>query len=277
MADKKQTKKKEEEVELVRLNKVLASRSKLSRREADTAISEGRVKVASKVITNPATQVRPDVTLFLDNRFLKQDDGEFTVLVYNKGKGELVTHKDPQGRKTIFHVLPTKYRHFLPVGRLDFASEGLILLTDSAEVAELLMNSEIERVYNLKIDGPITEAMKEAMKEGLELEDATAGAHEKSDIKSMSFKPFVSYKILKESKNFSRLRVTINEGKNRELRRFFGHFGRKVMDLKRVAFGEISLNNLPTNKRRFISKQEYHHLHLFLNASRKEKITYKNN
>jgi 23S rRNA pseudouridine2605 synthase len=261
---------RKEEAPEMRLNKLVASRSKLSRREADKAIEEGRVKIATKVVTNPGAQVKKDVVLFLDNRFLKQDDGEFTVLVYNKGKGELVTHNDPQGRKTIFHVLPTKYRHFLPIGRLDFASEGLILLTDSAEVAQRLMESDIPRTYNVKIDGPLTEPMFEAMREGLVLDDARAGGHEKSHITRMNFAPFLNYKVLKVGAKTSRIRVTITEGQNRELRRFFAAFERKVMDLKRVGFGEVTLDNLPTNKRRYLSKQEYHHLHLFLNDARKE-------
>jgi 23S rRNA pseudouridine2605 synthase len=257
--------------EEVRLNKLVASRSTLSRRDADKAIEEGRLKVNNKIIKNPGTKVLEDATLTLDNRNLKPKDNEFTVFVYNKGKGELVTHKDPQGRKTIFHVLPTKYRHFIPIGRLDFASEGLILLTDSAEVAERLMTSHIPRVYNLKIDGPLTEPVFDAMREGLHLEDARAGGHEHSKITHMDFAPFHSYKILKESAKYSRIRVTITEGKNRELRRFFAAFERKILDLKRVGFGEVTLDNLPTNKRRYLSKQEYHHLHQFLNEARAEK------
>jgi 23S rRNA pseudouridine2605 synthase len=119
------------------------------------------------------------------------------------------------------------------------------------------MESGLDRTYNLKLDKPITEEMITAMKEGLVLDDARAGGHEKSKIYSMEFAPFAHFEIRAEGKNFSKLRVTITEGKNRELRRFFAHFEAKVLDLKRVAFGGIELDNLPTNKTRFFTRREY--------------------
>jgi 23S rRNA pseudouridine2605 synthase len=106
--------------------------------------------------------------------------------------------------------------------------------------------------------------MIEAMREGLVLDDARAGAHEKSKIYSMEFAPFAHFEIRAEGKNFSKLRVTIREGKNRELRRFFAHFEAKVLDLKRVSFGGIDLNNLPTNKTRYFTRREYDDVHQFM-------------
>jgi len=106
--------------------------------------------------------------------------------------------------------------------------------------------------------------MEEAMLEGLELKDATKGAHKKSKIKSMSFKPFLGYSIIKNQPNYSILKVAIAEGKNRELRRFFASFDREVVDLKRLEFAEIKLNNLPTGKTRYLNRSEYNALHNFL-------------
>jgi 23S rRNA pseudouridine2605 synthase len=106
--------------------------------------------------------------------------------------------------------------------------------------------------------------MEEAMREGLFLDDARAGGHEKSKIYSMEFSPFIHYEIRATSENFTKLRVTIAEGKNRELRRFFGHFQANVLDLKRVAFGGIELNNLPTNKIRYFTRREYDDTHKYL-------------
>jgi len=80
----------------------------------------------------------------------------------------------------------------------------------------------------------------------------------------MEFAPFAGFEIRGEGKNFSKLRVTITEGKNRELRRFFAHFEAKVLDLKRVSFGGIDLNNLPTNKTRFFTRREYDDVHQFM-------------
>jgi 23S rRNA pseudouridine2605 synthase len=193
------------------------------------------------------------------------------VLVYHKQKGELVTKKDDRGRKTIYENLSKRYHHFIPIGRLDFASEGLLLLTDSSEVATILMNSALERVYYLKIKGSVTDEMIEAMKNGLIAENATKGAHPKSKIKSMEFSPFLYYKIIKNDPRYSKLKVAINEGKNRELRRFFGYFDADVVDLKRVEFGGVSLDNLPKGKSRFLSKSEYHSLHTFINSLKSSK------
>ena len=209
----------------------------------------------------------------IKNHPVKQKkQGEVTMVVYNKPKGVLVTKKDDRGRATIYHKLPGRYRHFVPLGRLDYASEGLLLLTDAPEVAEALMTSDLPRTYNIKIDKPVTQPMIDAMRGGLHLDDASAGAHEKSDIRSMDFAPFSQFELRGQTGKYTKLRVTITEGKNREIRRFFAHFGATVVDLKRVSFWEISLNNLPTNKTRYFTRKEYDSLHKYLKkAKRKEK------
>lgn len=255
--------------EKIRLNKAIASRSRYSRREADRLIAEGRVNIARKVITDLATMVDIDSEIFIDGKRLAAKSEEFTVIVYSKPKGELVTKRDPEGRRTIYDSLPSRFAHFMPVGRLDYASEGLILLSDSSEVVDTLMRSSLERVYNIKIDGFVTPAIENAMSEGLDLEDATAGAHSKTEIVSMNFAPFVAWRVEKNHPKYSRLKVILTEGKNREIRRFFGHFKRVVLDLKRVSYGNISLNALPVGKTRFLDKKEYHWLHGFLKESQK--------
>ncbi len=247
----------------MRLNKYISHNTKYSRREADKLIEEGEVTLNKKVLKDFGYEVEEGDHIYVKGRPVKPTK-EVTVIVYNKPKGVLVTKKDDRGRATIYHKLPGKYRHFVPVGRLDYASEGLLLLTDSPEVATALMESNLDRTYNLKIDKPVTQEMINAMQEGLVLEDARAGAHEKSKIHSMEFAPFVHFEIRAEGKNFTKLRVTITEGKNRELRRFFAHFEAKVLDLKRVSFGGIELNNLPTNKTRYFTRREYDDLHKFM-------------
>jgi len=257
----------------MRLNKYIAHNSKYSRRDADRLIEAGEVYVNKKPMKAFGYEVEEGDFVTVRGRPVKQRT-ELTVIVYNKPKGVLVTKKDDRGRATIYHKLPGKFRHFLPVGRLDYASEGLLILTDSPRVAEVLMRSDLPRTYNLKIDKPVTEEMVAAMKEGLVLEDARAGAHSGSQITSMVFKPFDAFELRSQGKRFTKLRVTISEGKNRELRRFFAHFNANVLDLKRVAFGEIELNNLPTNKTRYFSRREYDDLYKFLkqhSASRPKK------
>jgi 23S rRNA pseudouridine2605 synthase len=150
------------------------------------------------------------------------------------------------------------------VGRLDYASEGLLLLSDSSQVVDKLMHGELERVYNIKVKGAINDKLIKAMQEGLILDDASKGAHAKSEIGAMEFAPFYAYHVIKSTPTYSKLKVAISEGKNRELRRFFAHFGNDVVDLKRIAYGGIELNALPTGKIRFLSKQEYNSLHQFM-------------
>ena len=253
--------------ETMRLNKYISHNTKYSRREADKLIEEGEVTLNKKVLKDFGYEVEEGDHIYVKGKAVKESK-ELTIIVYNKPKGVLVTKKDDRGRATIYHKLPGKYRHFVPVGRLDYASEGLLLLTDSPEVATALMESGLDRTYNLKIDKPITPEMITAMKEGLVLDDARAGAHEKSKIFSMEFAPFAHFEVRSEGQSFSKLRVTITEGKNRELRRFFAHFEAKVLDLKRVAFGGIELNNLPTNKTRYFTRREYDDVHKFMKRRR---------
>lgn len=242
---------------MMRLNKFIAHYSTYSRREADAAVLKGAVKIGGKVETNPATQVdERNADVYVHSKKVSPKD-IITVIAYNKKKGELVTKDDPRGRKIIYDTLDHKYRHFIPVGRLDYASEGLLLLTDSSVVATILMNSDLERVYKIKIKGSVTPGMEDAMKKGLELKDASAGAHSHSKVTSMTFAPFAAYRIEKNAENYSILKVSIIEGQNRELRRFFAHFGTEVADLKRISYGGIELNNLPDGKTRFLTRSEY--------------------
>ena len=256
----------------MRLNKYISHNTKYSRREADRLIEAGEVTLNKQPLQDFAYEVQEDDRIFVKGKLVKEKSNEVTVIVYNKPKGVLVTKKDDRGRATIYHKLPGKFRHFVPIGRLDYASEGLLLLTDNIEVATALMESGLDRTYNLKIDKPVTQEMIDAMQEGLVLDDARAGAHEKSKIYSMEFAPFAHFEIRAEGKSFTKLRVTITEGKNRELRRFFAHFDAKVLDLKRVAFGGIELNNLPTNKTRFFSRKEYDDVHQFMKRKKANAI-----
>jgi 23S rRNA pseudouridine2605 synthase len=162
----------------MRLNKYIAHYSSYSRREADEVIQKGFVTINGETEPNPAYQVQERDSVTLHGRTVTPTE-KFTVIVYHKKKGELVTKNDPQGRRTVYESLDAKYKHFIPVGRLDFATEGLLLFTDASYVATALMESDLERIYNVKINGPVTERMIKAMDEGLELDDATAGAHKK--------------------------------------------------------------------------------------------------
>ncbi|TWO30592.1 pseudouridine synthase [Campylobacter hyointestinalis] len=251
----------------MRINKFISHNTNYSRREADELIKNGKVTVNNKVIDNLATDVKDDDKVKIGSRLIRLKK-EFSVIVYNKQKGELVTKKDDRGRKTIYDALPHGFSKFISIGRLDFASEGLLLLTDAPAIAQALMDSDIEREYYLKIKGEITPNVITAMQEGFFAKDATKGAHAKTKQISMDFKPFLAYKIISFSGGYTRLKVIINEGQNRELRRFFGYFDLEVMDLKRVSFGRVSLDQLGEGKWRYFTNSEYDDLRDFLKQNR---------
>lgn len=251
----------------MRLNQFISHHTQYSRREADRLILDGRVNIEKQKATPTSTLLKGQ-RVFIDGKALRPKSKHFTAIIYHKPKGELVSKKDDRDRKTIYHSLNREFIHFTPVGRLDYASEGLLILSDNKEVVSKLMESKLERTYLLKLNGSITQAMQEAMQEGLELKDARAGGHKKSKLSCMHFAPFSDFTIIKNSRNYSKIKVAITEGKNRELRRFFAHFQREVLDLKRIAYGFVSLNALPCGKTRFFNKDEYKALHQFLNQTK---------
>ena len=160
---------KNNEEDLIRLNKFISHNSKYSRREADKLIEQGRVSLNNIIVTNLATKVLEDDIIEIDNKKVWHNPNkQYTVLVYNKQKGELVTKHDPRGRKTIFDSISKQYSHYTPIGRLDYASEGVLLLTDSVDVVNKLMHSNLERTYKLKVNGAITDEIIKSMENGME-------------------------------------------------------------------------------------------------------------
>ncbi len=252
----------------MRLNKFIAHHTKYSRRDADKLIFDGAVKVNGAICTNPATQIEAGDKVSVKGNPVTQKKN-YTFIVYNKPKGELVTKKDDRGRKTIFHSLPTRLRGMRYVGRLDFASEGLLILGDAVDIVDILSNSDLPRVYKVKIKGDITPNIIDAMKRGVELNNRK-GAHEQNKINQLELQPFINFEIIKNTPTYSTLKVAIAEGKNRELRRFFANFDREVVDLKRISYGWVSLNNLKPGKWRYFEPDEYNLLHDYLKMLKKE-------
>jgi len=121
-------------MEKTRLNKFISHNTNYSRREADELIKAGKVSIAGRVVSDLATSVDEDDKVRINGRLIKLKK-EFTVIVYHKQKGELVSKKDDRGRKTIYDTLDKKFAKFVSVGRLDYASEGLLLLTDAPAIA----------------------------------------------------------------------------------------------------------------------------------------------
>lgn len=257
----------------MRLNQFISIHSKYSRREADRLIQSGAVKIGHKIadirtplpkeILDNIDSVSNEYRIFIHGKELKYLAAKsYSAIVYHKPKGELVSKSDTRDRRLIYDSLGKKYAHFMPVGRLDFASEGLLILSDSKEVVRRLMESRLPRIYAIKIDTKIQDSMIHAMREGITLKDARAGGHRLSNITSMDFEP-MDFEIIKNG-HISKLKVLLKGGKNRELRRFFAHFNANILDLRRISYGFIHLNHLKVGKMRYFSKQEYEDLREFL-------------
>lgn len=217
-----------------RLQKVLANAGMGSRREIEGWISAGRVMVnnelahlGQRVVLTDQIKVdgRP-----VANRRLEAPERE--VLVYNKPEGELVTRKDPEGRRTVFERLPKlKHGRWIPVGRLDLNSSGLLLLTTDGELANRLMHPsrQVEREYAVRVMGEITGEQLKQLTHGVELEDGPARFEEIVESGGEGINRW--------------FHVVIMEGRQREVRRIWEAVGATVNRLKRVRYGSVILES----------------------------------
>jgi 23S rRNA pseudouridine2605 synthase len=196
-----------------------------SRREIETWIAAGRVTVNGAVAKLGDRAGAQDV-IAVDGKEVRQPGkGTARVLLYHKPVGELVTRRDPAGRKTVFDSLPSG--RWVAVGRLDFNTSGLLLLTDSGELANRLMHPryELEREYLVRVQGTPDLAK---LRQGVPLEDGPAA--------------FSSIAEEREGRGTNRwYRVTLREGRNREVRRLFEAVSTRVSTLRRVRYGPVAL------------------------------------
>ncbi len=215
-----------------KLQKVLAAQGLGSRREMERQIESGRVKVNGQVAILGARVGAGDKIDCDGRKFVVPAPAakEVRVLLYNKPEGEICSVKDPEGRRTVFDRLPRlKQGRWISVGRLDFNTSGLLLFTDSGELANRLMHpsSEIDREYLVRVQGEVTEAAIEVLKEGVLLEEGVAkftdiqpGGEENKGSNSWFY-------------------CTLMEGRNREVRRLWESQELRVSRLKRVRYGPI--------------------------------------
>lgn len=220
-------------VETEKLQKILARVGLGSRRELERWIEEGRVSVNGKIAklgdrASLSDQIRVDGQL----QQISKDhaDGLPTVLMYHKPEGEICTRHDPQNRPTVFDHLPRLHqKRWVMVGRLDINSSGLLLFTDSGELANKLMHpsSEIEREYAVRVLGGLDDSMIKELLEGVRLEDGLA-----------KFDSIVPGDGLGANRWYY---VTLKEGRNREIRRMFEVFEKQVSRLVRIRFGDVHL------------------------------------
>ena len=210
------------------MQKLLAAAGLGSRREIETWIAAGRVSVNGQV-AKLGDKAGPSDAILVDGKAVKAaSTGRARVLLYHKPVGELVTRNDPQGRRTVFDSLPAG--RWVAVGRLDLNSAGLLLLTDSGELANRLMHPryELEREYLARIRGALTPAEEKRLLEGVPLDDGPAS--------------FDSIRRDRKGEGTNHwYRVVLKEGRNREVRRLFEALGHPVSRLIRVRYGPIFL------------------------------------
>jgi pseudouridine synthase len=228
---------------VMRLQKFLAGAGVSSRRKAEDLISAGKVKVNGEVVTELGTKIddAKDVVIVSGKKI---ESAETIWIALHKPRGYLSTRKDPEGRPTVYDLLPPALHTLFYVGRLDMDSEGLLLMTNDGDTANRLLHPryEVERVYEVLIRGELKPDRIERLLEGVELEDGIARAE--------------NVKVLGVTRNEMRLRLTLREGKKREVRRMLWAVGHKVLRLKRLSYGPIELERLPEGKWRKLNADE---------------------
>jgi 23S rRNA pseudouridine2605 synthase len=228
---------------VMRLQKFLAGAGVSSRRKAEDLISAGKVKVNGEVVTELGTKI-DDAKDVITVSGKKIESAETIWIALHKPRGYLSTRKDPEGRPTVYDLLPPALHTLFYVGRLDLDSEGLLLMTNDGDTANRLLHPryEVERVYEVLIRGELKPDRIDRLLEGVELEDGIARAE--------------TVKVLGVTRNEMRLRLALREGKKREVRRMLWAVGHKVLRLKRLSYGPIKLDRLPEGKWRKLSEDE---------------------
>lgn len=222
----------------VRLNRFLASCGVASRRSSEEFIRQGRVEINGTIVTDLSARVAPGDHVRFDGKLLREQS-PLTVIL-NKPVGYLCTRDDPEGRKTIYDLLPSKFSSLNYIGRLDFNSSGLLLLTTSGDLTERLTHPRyhVEKEYLVQLDRPLEGDATEKLLSGIHLAEGLAKAE------SVQF----------ETRR--RARVVLTQGYNRQIRRMFSKLGCKVKRLERVRIGQLTIPSLSTGEYRVLSPKE---------------------
>ena len=231
----------------MRINKFLAENGIASRRHADEMVAAGRVKINGET-ASLGTDVNEEDELVIDGQPLVRAEKKLEYYLMNKPKGVLSTVSDDRGRKTVMSLLPADAGRVFPVGRLDYSTEGLLLLTNDGDLANRLMHprNEIGKTYVAKVEGEVSEAELNKLRSGVVLDG----------IKTKKCK----VRLVGTENNVSRIEVVITEGRNRQVRRMFESINRDVIFLKRTAIGEIKLGGLYRGNFRELKDSEAEYL-----------------
>ena len=230
-----------------RIAKAIARSGFCSRRDAERIIAEGRVTLNGKLLDTPAINVTDKDRILIDGQPLPKRS-EVRLWRYHKPKGRVTTHRDPQGRPTVFEALPEDMPRAISVGRLDLNTEGLLLLTNDGDLARHLESPSTAwvRRYRIRVHGKVDQASLDRLRDGVEIEGIKYGP--------------IDARLDRVQGANAWLTLGLREGKNREVRRIMEHLGLEVGRLIRTSFGPFQLGELKTGaveevKRRILAEQ----------------------
>lgn len=229
----------------IRLQKYIADCGVTSRRKAELLITSGRVQVNGEVVMELGTKVNPDIDVILvDGHVADLNAVEKMYVVLHKPRGVMTTVNDPEGRETVMDMVKSISERIYPVGRLDYLSEGLLVLTNDGEVANLIMHPKfnVTKVYEVKVFGTVTEGILNKLRAGTYLEDGFVKPQSVRVIKQLPTKTWLEFRL--------------NEGKNREIRKLCEAVGLTVDKLKRLSIGGLTVDGIAPGKFRILSKHQ---------------------
>ena len=235
----------------MRLQKYMAECGVASRRRAEEMILEGKVTVNGVLIDQMGVQVQEGDEVRVEGRLIRPE-GEKRYVMYHKPAGEVTTVSDPEGRAAVLDHFRDYPVRLYPVGRLDYDSEGLLLLTNDGALTERMLHPShlVEKTYLARVTGQVSPEALCRLRGGVMLDD-----HKTAPAKA---------RIVKEETFATVVLVTIHEGRNRQVRRMFEELGHKVLQLRRVRFGPLELGDLPRGKWRELTTEEVRRLQAYL-------------
>jgi len=231
-----------------RIQKTIAHSGVLSRREAEKAILEGRVTLNGKTVTELGTQVNPcSDKIEVDHQLIKKIEKK-VYLALNKPRQVITSKKDPQNRVTVMDIIPKEFSHLNPAGRLDYDSEGLLILTNDGELLHRVTHPsfQVKKKYIVKTKGIPQASDLKTLTTGVKLEDGLG--------------KFNSVRIKEIRKDKAILDITVTEGRNRFIRRMLDGIGYPVNRLRRVQVGSTTLGSLPTGEFQLLNTKEIENL-----------------